>query len=447
MTAAPVPPILRPYASTSAWTEMEAAHLFRRAGWNADVASIRRAAADGLNSTLTRILEVQDETDEFRETSELLYGVARETGNIDDLKAWWLYRMTYSANGLAEKMTVFWHNRFATSYAKVRSVEHMANQHSLIRQHALGSFRELLHGMTRDVAMLIWLDGNANRKRHPNENFARELMELFSLDVGNYSERDIQEAARAFSGWHVRNDRFWFNRLQHDNGPKTVLGKTGNWDGQDVVELCLAQPACPRFLARRLYQTFVAQEVPEAVLVALAQRIREHDYQLRPVLRELLGSELFFAPAARHALIKSPLDLVVGSLRGLEVRPNLNNAVRVLRDMGQDVFEPPTVKGWEGGRLWISSATMLQRANLAADLAYRERYGKLDGFLRMPDGQKDLGDESVCDFYARILLGRDPEPSLQQRLVDYFQKLQGQRETKVRHLIHLVMTLPEYQLM
>ena len=447
MTAAEIPPILRPYSASARWTELEAGHLLRRAGWNADPESLRRAVTDGVSGTLARVLNAQAETAEFVEASQLLYRVARETGAVDNLKAWWLYRMTFSANGLAEKMSLFWHNRFATSYAKVRSVEHMANQHDLMRRHALGSFRELLQGMTRDVAMLIWLDGNSNRKRHPNENFARELMELFSLDVGNYTERDIQEAARAFSGWHVRNDAFWFNRLQHDDGQKSVLGSTGPWGGRDVVDLCLGHSACPRFLAQQLYEAFVSPDVPHAVLDALAERITVHDYQIRPVLQELLGSELFFEPGVRHTLIKSPLDLVVGSLRTLQIRPNLDNVVPVLRELGQDVFEPPTVKGWEGGRLWISSATMLHRANMAADLAYGERLGKLSDPLRFLEGRNLEEDEDICACYAALLLGRRPDDGLQQRLVDYYQKLQGDRQSKVRHLIHLLMTLPEYQLM
>ena len=144
--------------------------------------------------------------------------------------------MLHSANPIVEKMSLFWHNHFATSYAKVQSVEHMAAQNDLIRRTAVGSFRQLLAGMSRDVAMLIWLDGNANRKRHANENFAREVLELFSLGLGNYTERDIKEAARAFTGWHVREDRFWFNKRQHDSASKSLLGRSGNFDGDDVID-------------------------------------------------------------------------------------------------------------------------------------------------------------------------------------------------------------------
>lgn len=447
MTAADSSRVLKPYSPSGRWTEIEAGHLLRRAGWNSGPDGIRRAVSEGLRATLRRVLTTQVETTEFTQASGLLHRVALETGEIDNLKAWWLYRMANSVNGLTEKMVLFWHNRFATSYAKVRSVEHMADQHALIRRHALGSFRQLLHGMSQDVAMLIWLDGNANRKRHPNENFARELMELFSLDVGNYTERDIQEAARAFSGWHVRNDEFWFNRLQHDDGQKTVLGQTGAWGGRDVVEICLSQPACPRFLARRLYETFVSPTVPEADLDVLAQRVQVHGYQLRPVLAELLGSELFFADEARHALIKSPLDLLVGSLRGLEVRPNLDNVVRLLRELGQDIFEPPTVKGWEGGRMWISSASMLQRANAAAELAFGEELGQPADPLQTLKRYEVERDADVCGHYTRLLLGRPPSEALQRTLVDFYSQVQGDRSIKVRHLLHLIMTLPEFQTM
>ncbi len=310
---------LRPYDSKKqGWTRREAAHLLWRTQYGATFAEIEQAAEIGLEKTLDQLLKPQQESRQFQETSGLLRQTAIDTGGIDSLKAWWLYRKLNSANPLVEKMSLFWHSHFATSYAKVRSIQHMVAQNDLIRREALGDFRQLLSGMARDVAMLIWLDSNANRRRQANENFAREVMELFSLDVGHYTERDIKEAARAFTGWHVRDDVFWFNKRQHDFETKTVLGRTGKLDGDDVIEICLAQAACPRFLAKKLLATFVTSRPIETIeskqnVEQLARRIRVHDFQMRPVLRELFGSRWFFSAPVRQAIIKSPLDLVLGA--------------------------------------------------------------------------------------------------------------------------------------
>jgi uncharacterized protein (DUF1800 family) len=241
----------------SSWNRHDAAHLLRRARVGASRRDIDQALADGPAAAIERLLAVQEESPEFLARDEALRKLAGNSGDLGDLQSWWAHRLLESANPLVEKMALFWHGHFATSNAKVQSLDEMAAQNDLFRRHALGNFRELLHDVSRDVAMLNWLDGNANRRRQPNENFARELMELFSLGVGNYSEKDIQEAARAFSGWHVRNGEFWFNAIQHDTSEKAVFGQTGNFDGDDVVELCLKQEAAPRFLATKLLRFFV----------------------------------------------------------------------------------------------------------------------------------------------------------------------------------------------
>jgi uncharacterized protein (DUF1800 family) len=361
---------LAPYdAAAREWTRRDAAHLVRRTRLGASRGDVDRAFADGLDATIDRLLAPQEETAEFARGDAALFRVATNSGEIADLRAWWAHRLLDSANPLVEKMTLFWHGHFATSHAKVQSVPQMAAQNALFRRHALGGFRELLHAVARDVAMLVWLDGNANRRRQPNENFARELMELFALGVDNYSEHDVQEAARAFSGWHVRKGEFWFNRVQHDEGNKTVFGKTGNFDGDDVVDLCLQQDAAARFLASKLLAFFVAPSPYDEAVDELAACIRDHDFGLRPVLRTLFSSELFFESQARHAIIKSPADFVLGAHRALEARVNLRESVELMGQLGQSLFEPPTVEGWKGGRAWINSATMLGRANFAAELA------------------------------------------------------------------------------
>jgi len=402
-----------------AWTRQDAIHLLWRTQCGATTEEVDRAVEVGLEATVGRLIEPQPEVEKFDRTESVLLQSATASGGIDALKNWWLYRMLYSANPLAEKMALFWHNHFATSNIKVRSARHMAAQNTLIRQHALGSFRELLGGMARDVAMLKWLDSNANRKRQPNENFAREVMELFTLGVGNYTEHDIKEAARAFSGWHLRKEKFWFNKLQHDTGEKEVLGKSGTFGGEDILEICLAQKACPRFLASKLLAAFVTGNPNKATIDALAQNIRANDYDMAKVMRTLLLSEEFFAVESRRSLIKSPVELVVGAYRALGNRAKLPQSVQLMADLGQNLFEPPTVKGWEGGRLWINATSMLQRSNFAADLLSGDTYGR-------------IAKPSASSNYEELLLGKELDSDVSER--------------DLRGRIQLLMSLPEYQL-
>jgi uncharacterized protein (DUF1800 family) len=429
-------------ASAGGWSKRDATHLLWRLQYGASAAEIDEAQQLGLEKTLERRLTAQPESAEFQSTSALLRHTAFDTGSINDLKAWWLYRMLHSANPLTEKLSLFWHNHFATSNAKVQSVPQMAAQNDLIRQHALGNFRPLLQGMARDVAMLVWLDGNANRKRHPNENFAREVMELFSLDVGNYTETDIKEAARAFSGWQVRDGKYWFNPVQHDTNSKTVFGKSGNFDGTDIVDLCLAQPACPRFLAKKLLRNFVLPAPDAALVEAFAARIRHHDFALQPALRELFSSRLFFSAESRGALIKSPLDLVLGSYRTLDCQAKLGAAIPVLATLGQDIFEPPTVKGWDGGRLWISSASMLQRANFVSELIHGSRLGT---FVTPRPRSPDSSLAEHLSYFADLLINRPLDADQVSRITSYAEQATGSADQKLRSLIQLLATMPEYQ--
>ena len=430
---------LRPYdLGAMGWTRREATHLLWRTQFGASAEDIEGALAAGLGPTVERLVTVQPESESFQRSDHLLRQIAEDTGDIQDLKVWWIHRMLYSANPLVERMSLFWHNHFATSDQKVRSVRHMAAQNDLIRREALGHFPALLSGMARDVAMLIWLDSNANRKRQANENFAREVMELFTLDVGHYSERDISEAARAFTGWHVREERYWFNRRQHDGGAKTVLGRTGNLDGDDVIALCLAQPACPRFLARKLLRIFVTIDPPQEDVDALAACIRRHDFHMSAVLRELFGSQLFFSPSARHGLIKSPTDFVLGVYRSTKTSENLKQTARHLAGLGQDLFTPPTVKGWEGGRLWISSSSLLRRTNFVANLVAKHR---------IPINMEPKGPQRLVQYYLDLLLSGSTDETVSDRLVQYVTEGGRKPEARTRGLIHLIMTMPEYQLM
>jgi uncharacterized protein (DUF1800 family) len=305
-----------------------------------------------------------------------------------ELQSWWLTELITTRSPLAEKMTLFWHNHFVSSVQKVRSPHLLYRQNALLRSHALGNFGELLRAVCRDPALLVYLDNAASRKGQPNENFARELMELFTLGEGNYGERDVKEAARAFTGWSVDPDtgEFVFRRPVHDDGIKTILGRTGSFDGDAVLDILLGEPRTAEFVAGKLWREFVSPAPDPAEVRRVARAFRESGYDIRAALSALLASDAFYAPQNRAALVKSPVDLVVGTLRQFnfatsEVMPFVVTA----NQLGQRLFAPPNVKGWPGGEAWIDSTTLLSRK------AFLERLFRVEELRAMPvDGMESV---------------------------------------------------------
>lgn len=296
-----------------------------------------------------------------------------------DIKTWWLREMVESEAPLRERLTLFWHNHFATSQQKVVRSVAMWNQHQLLRSQALGSFATLLHGVAKDPAMLAYLDGANSRKEAPNENFAREVMELFVLGeasqaaqgLGGYTEKDIREAARAFTGWSLERDTFAFRfrPLLHDAGDKTVLGTTGRLDGDAVIDILLRQDAAARFVVRKLWLEFVSPTPVDAGVERLAQAFRASGYQLAPLMKQLLASEAFWAPENRTTLVKSPIELVVGSMRQFNVAvPDTLPLVLKSAQLGQNLLVPPNVKGWPGYTHWITASSLLERKRFSQGL-------------------------------------------------------------------------------
>jgi uncharacterized protein (DUF1800 family) len=281
-----------------------------------------------------------------------------------ELKGWWLTEMVGTESPLTERMTLFWHNHFTSGLEKVRSPALMYQQNVLLRRHALGNFAELLHAASKDPAMVVYLDAATNRRGQPNENFAREVMELFTLGEGNYGEGDIREAARAFTGWSIELETgaYLFRRRQHDDAEKTVLGRSGNLRGEDVLDILLAQPASAEFVAAKLWREFVSPQPDPAGVARVAGVFRASGYDTRSALRTLLMTEGFWAPENRAALIKSPAELVAGTLRQFDIGfGDPLPFVLLLRALGQDILSPPNVKGWAGGEAWINSTTLLAR--------------------------------------------------------------------------------------
>ena len=288
-----------------------------------------------------------------------------------ELRSWWMTEMLTTPSPLTDKMVLFWHNHFVSSLQKVRSPVLMYRQNLLLRKHAFGYFGDLLHEVAKDPAMVVYLDSASNRKGQPNENFAREVMELFTLGEGNYGEQDIKEVARAFTGWSIDPDRgeFVFRSAVHDEGVKTVLGRSGEFDGDAVLDILLAQPQTAELIVTKLWREFVSPNPDAAEVKRIARMFRDNRYNIKVALRALLVSDAFYAPQNRAALIKSPVELIVGTLRQFRFETGeMTPFLFVSRQLGQDLFAPPNVKGWPGGEAWINSATLLARKQLLESL-------------------------------------------------------------------------------
>ncbi len=344
------------------FSRRNAAHLLRRAGFGGTPAEIDTAAASGMQASVDRLLHPQGADvalPDFPQPSEL-YNRKVQTYVA---QMWWLDRMLRSQHPLAEKMTFFWHGHFATSIRKVPPAL-MVAQMNLFRQQGLRNFHTLLLSVSKDPAMLIWLDNRANVKAHPNENYAREVMELFALGLGNYTEDDIKNAARAFTGWSVDKQQAFIDRTaQHDDGIKTVLGRTGNLSGDDVIATIVSQPIHQRFICRKLLEYFVYSDPEPELVDALAQTYALSGYDIAHTVGTIFRSNVFYSTRAYRAMPKSPIEFVVGTLRFMDVRAVPKDTVYWLVRMGQDPLAPPSVKGWDGGPTWVNTATLLARFN------------------------------------------------------------------------------------
>ncbi len=346
--------------------------------------------------------------------------MAEQRKNVErafELREWWFREMLTTPSPLSEKMTLFWHNHFATSQQKVRFTPLIYQQHVMLRRNAMGNFGTMLREVARDPAMLIYLDGANSRKEQPNENFAREVMELFTLGEGHYSEKDIKEAARAFTGWSVDREtgQFMFRRGIHDYGNKTVMGKSGNLDGDQIIDILLSRPETSQFIARKLWKEFVspapATPAEEAELERLAVLFRNSGYNIAKLMNAMLSSEAFYALENRAALIKSPVEFVVGTMKQFDIEtPNLRPFVLASALLGQNVFSPPNVKGWPGGEAWINSATLLGRKQLIDRLFRNE--DRMEATLRSMDE-------------AAMLTGNQPPPGREARLQRQMERQMG----------------------
>lgn len=405
------------------WDAQKAQHLLNRAGFGIPRERVAHMTKQGHRKSVHSLIEY-DTLPKYGESPTFLVSLEEHaaTRRIEDeierrearnkvqrherqamqlLKQWWLERMVNSPRPLEEKMALFWHGHFATSAQKVkfsRSNEHLNN---LFRLHATGNFKKLTTAVGQSHSMLSYLDNNRNVKKQPNENWARELMELFTLGIGNYTEDDIKESARAFTGWTFnREGEFYINAKVHDTGTKTFLGQKGNFEGKDIINIIFKQPAVSEFISKKLYTFFVHEEPDKKVIQAMATEMRNNRYEIKPVLERLFLSEAFYSKKVMGSQIKSPVQFIVQLAHDMNIQhPPYSSMARSTQQLGQDLFYPPNVKGWDGGRTWINANTLLTRYNLPVSIG--KANGELE-IMRMEDSMKasmspDMSNDKVTE--------------------------------------------------
>jgi len=431
---------------------------------DADVPDLSKIEGTGKNFNDYRKMFAGKTEEEKKQLRQMMQQQNRQAvmATID----WWVNRMQRGAYPLQEKLVLFWHGHFATSAKDERSAWLMWKQNELHREMAAGNFKEYVHRISHDPAMLDYLNNQQNHKNHPNENYARELMELFTLEIGNYTENDIKNSARAFSGWAHNGDEYVFHKGDHDEGVKTFMGRSGNFNGDDIVEIIFQQPACAKYIARKLFTFFAYEEPEEPIVESLAQLFRESKWELRPVIRTILTSKAFYSDKAIGAQIKSPVQLVVGTGRMLDVeipegilRPGARGGRRgggTLDQMGQVPLFPPNVKGWPGGRMWISTSTLFVRYNTCLELAEGPVVASAranNKNKRLKQGNKPVdfepkGEETpedTVDTWVAKLIQRPIEEDKRQMLVAALGDDPKSRES-LKKMVQLIVSMPEYQL-
>ncbi len=495
-----LPAALQPYNPTSAnpFDDEKAAHVLARCGFGGTLEEIAAARDQGLEKTLDKffafkdagiddqpgqpgpdlkrilgddfptnlrdfVRTMKDKTDEQKKAARQRFMQLNRQA-VGGTARWWLARMGGGPAPLQEKLTLFWHGHFTTSARDERSAMLMWQQNELLRRESAGNFARLTKSIARDPAMLDYLNNSQNKKQKPNENFAREVMELFTLGIGHYTENDIKEGARAFTGWTHDGEQYVFRRFDHDYGEKTFMGRRGNFDGEDIINIILEQPACAPYIAGRLWTYFVYEEPEPEITAALGQLLVDGKWELRPLLRTIFSSQAFFSAKALGAQIKSPVQLVVGTIHQLGLKTNDAIEARLLAlldQMGQVPLMPPNVKGWPGGRNWINTSTLFVRQNTCVWLAGGEvpalapggqrNKGLAVGMLRRGAGNVDFkpaekgpADDIVDEWVAR-LIQRPILPEKQKLLIEALGKTPNDPES-IRKMIQLIVSMPDYQL-
>ncbi|MBK8914852.1 MAG: DUF1800 domain-containing protein [Phycisphaerales bacterium] len=497
--------------SEAEWTRDAAAHLLRRAAFGGTPEQVERLHLGGLDAAVASML--QRSGDDYTPPQPAIDPILREPADratlrvlsederreqqqkrqmaerrsIEEVRLWWLDRLAHSPYPAEEKLVLFWHGHFTSGVREVRNAIFMKEQNEMLRSKALGNFRDLLIAVSKDRAMLVYLDNARNVKRSPNENYARELLELFTLGLGNYSEGDVKAAARAFTGWGFDQDGFVFRRDQHDFDEKSFLGRKGRWDGDEVIDIILTRNECSQFLSRKLLSFYVRPDPPRSLVNAFAVVIRRNKYDIRASLDALFRSQAFYHADSLGCLIKSPTELLIGAVRQFELPlVDLFGAERALAGMGQELMQPPNVKGWDGGEKWINTATLFNRYNVVSSLLrgdtsaagrrFRAQAGEDNdeqtGAMKTMSAQSRIAagkpvaydplkslrgavttPEQIVDFYVRHLLATSLPSIKREQLIDYVRGSGGEfslsapgTAERIRTLVQLLTATPEYQL-
>jgi uncharacterized protein (DUF1800 family) len=463
----------------------EMAHLFRRAGFGAGPEELAAAMGAGYEATVERLiteaatappeteppppqLERVNEVAEQMKLSNLpadqrlAAQAARQRSTQQQfaaLHSWWLARMASSGAPLRERLTLFWHNHFATGISKVRSAAFMFDQNELFRTKGLGAFPDLVQAVGKDPAMLIWLDSNSNRKGAPNENFARELMELFTLGVGHYSEEDVRQAARTFTGWTLnrQSGTFAFNPRLHDGDYKTVLGRSGDLSGEDVISLVSSRPESSSFIASKLFRHLAHTQPPPDTVQHLAGVYESGSRVIAPLVREILLSPEFRGDDSRRSLVRQPADWVASSIRALGLGGRINEIgarsprggtstpngpsplFQAMAGMGQTLFEPPNVGGWGQNAYWLTTAAA--QVHLQAALAMALSLDHPEALLETKGAMAGSDAPSPSAALLARLGSPDSRPETVAAL-ESFRKA-GASSSDPRPLIALALTTPD----
>ena len=468
------------------------AHLLRRAGFGATPDELDLAMDKGYDAVLDELLNPSGDDIVPNDL------IRRYHVDQSDLRGgavpYWIYRMAVTDHPLREKMCLFWHRVFATASYKLIQGRVVVSQIDMFRDHGMGNLDNLLVRLSRDPAMIMWLDNQDNHKGSINENYGRELLELFSMGVGNYTEEDIKECARAFTGWRVVNPaymsikmrnntsrpygnmtwQFEYDDDDHDHGQKTVLGETGDFNGEDVVEIICRQEATPRYIARHLYHYFVADEPPVPqwphtppanpdAIDAMTNAYFESDHSIKHMLEALFTSDFFKEEAFRYARTKSPAEMVVGTLR-LAGRMELPcyetyDAARASSGMGQALLGPPSVEGWQGGSEWINTGTYAERVNFVTRVLgdpTRPGVKAVVARISRAAGDGDLSADGLLDACLEALGPLEILDSTRANLADFAsaygrlnfcdEATTAGTEEAVLNLIQLIVSTQEYQM-
>ena len=480
------------------WTPAAATHLLWRAGFGGTPDEARALHAMGLDAAVDSLLaqaeakpdpmpaELQTAWDKLRELEDL-----RRNPNLDEkdrlelvyqtnavrnraknrLPELWLERLLTTNAPFREKLALYWHDHFSVMAEKVQDPVSLWRHVELLRSHGLDDFGRILLLVSQDAAMLRHLDNLNSVKGRPNENYARELMELFTLGIDHYTEEDVRASARAFTGWTFDRDtyEFVFRKEQHDDREKTFLGRTGNWNGDDIIRIILEQPACGEFLGRKLW-TWFAQDVPDdAVVKRFGKLIRREKFQMKAVFRALFRSRAFYAPTVQGMQVKTPVQFIVGTVRLMRIpSPPIPVLAEASRIMGQKLYDPPDVNGWPKGDKWINTSTLLVRYNFANYLVTGRIPGARPGAgvkdkgadfepERFVDSRRGDSAEAVTEVFLAWFVQRKLDDRLRRQLVTYlrtdrngaeggFNVKNNDAPEKLRALVHLILSSPEYQL-